>query len=182
METSGNITHAQQVIDIKLKSTDLHDLLTDHLKSLYWTEQFLSRNLVPIIAVVSSEELQHMLDGILKETELHIKNLEEVFAAIGEKTAVQTSHAVTGLRHEAFEMIQNTDRQSFVRDVSIVASVQKITHYKIAVYGTLRATCVVLGYLAAADLLEQALRDEKKMDEELTRVAEIFVYKCAASE
>jgi ferritin-like metal-binding protein YciE len=57
-------------------------------------------------------------------------------------------------------------------DVAIIAAAQKVEHYEIASYETVRTYAELLGDNEAADLLEQTLEDEKETDLKLTGPAE----------
>ncbi|HEY9194632.1 MAG TPA: DUF892 family protein, partial [Mucilaginibacter sp.] len=58
------------------------------------------------------------------------------------------------------------------RDVGIISAAQKIEHYEIASYGTLKTLASVLGYNEAAELLDSTLQEEKTCDSLLTEIAE----------
>ena len=56
-------------------------------------------------------------------------------------------------------------------DAGIISAAQKIEHYEIATYGTLRQFAQTLRISNAAELLEQTLSEEKAADENLSRLA-----------
>ena len=56
-------------------------------------------------------------------------------------------------------------------DAGIISAAQKIEHYEIASYGTLRQFAETLDLSEAIDLLEQTLNEEKAADEKLSEVA-----------
>src|SRR5581483_6436484 len=68
------------------------------------------------------------------------------------------------------------------RDALMIAAAQKIEHYEIAAYGTLRVWANLLGYDEAASLFEETLEEEKETDQRLTNIAESFVNLAAAEE
>ncbi|MEP7168694.1 MAG: DUF892 family protein, partial [Bacteroidota bacterium] len=59
---------------------------------------------------------------------------------------------------------------------------QKVEHYEIASYGTLRTFAETLGLSAAAALLQETLEEEKAADEKLTEVAVSAINVQAAQE
>ena len=67
-------------------------------------------------------------------------------------------------------------------DAGIIGAGQKIEHYEIAAYGTLRTFAETLGLEDVAALLEETLEEEKAGDEKLTGVAESTVNLEAAEE
>ncbi len=58
-----------------------------------------------------------------------------------------------------------------MRDAGIISAGQKVEHYEIASYGTLRQFAETLGMDDAAELLQATLDEEKAADEKLTDVA-----------
>jgi ferritin-like metal-binding protein YciE len=56
-------------------------------------------------------------------------------------------------------------------DAGIISAAQKIEHYEIASYGTLRQFAQTLRISNAADLLEQTLSEEKAADDKLSKIA-----------
>jgi ferritin-like metal-binding protein YciE len=60
-------------------------------------------------------------------------------------------------------------------DAGIVAAAQKVEHYEIAGYGTVRTYASMLGHDKAANLLQQTLDEEKETDQKLTLLAETMI-------
>jgi ferritin-like metal-binding protein YciE len=56
-------------------------------------------------------------------------------------------------------------------DAGIISAAQKVEHYEIASYGTLRQFAETLGLTNAVSLLEETLEEEKGADKKLTEVA-----------
>jgi ferritin-like metal-binding protein YciE len=59
-----------------------------------------------------------------------------------------------------------------VRDAEIIIAAQKVEHYEIAAYGSLRTLAEVLGFSEAAALLQRTLDEEKEADKLLTALSE----------
>ncbi|MNL74403.1 hypothetical protein D3C87_2000380 [compost metagenome] len=59
---------------------------------------------------------------------------------------------------------------------------QKVEHYEIATYGTLRTLAGTMGHSDVMELLQRTLDNEKATDVALTEVAENFVNEQAAAE
>ena len=66
------------------------------------------------------------------------------------------------------------------RDALMIAAAQKVEHYEIAAYGTMRTWATVLGKTDIAGLLEDTLEEEKETDQKLTQIAESFINQAAA--
>jgi ferritin-like metal-binding protein YciE len=118
----------------------------------------------------TSAELIDAITNHLTETEEHVTRLEQVFASIGKKATAKKCDAMEGLIEEGKSILEETEI-GVVRDAGIIAASQKIEHYEIATYGTLRQFAETLGLTEAASLLELTLDEEKGADKLLTEVA-----------
>jgi ferritin-like metal-binding protein YciE len=160
----------------------LKELFVDELKDIYWAEKHLATALPKLIKGATSEDLKQTITTHLEETKNQITRLETVFASVGEKAAAKKCLAMEGLLAEATELLSDTDKGTEVRDVAIISAAQKVEHYEIASYGTLRTLAGTLGYGEAQSLLDETLAEEKNADSLLTQVAENYVNEAAASE
>lgn len=151
-------------------ASGLTELFEDSLKDIYWAEKALAKSLPTMIKNATSADLIEALNSHLTETEEHIIRLEQVFELIGKKAAAKKCDAMEGLIEEGKGIIEETE-VGVVRDAGIIAASQKIEHYEIATYGTLRQFAETLGFEEAAALLEQTLDEEKEADKKLTEVA-----------
>ncbi|CAM3530245.1 ferritin-like domain-containing protein [Flavobacterium chungbukense] len=151
-------------------ASGLTELFEDGLKDIYWAEKALTKALPTMVKNASSVELKDAIDNHLTETEEQIVRLEQVFKIIGQKPTAKKCDAMEGLIEEAKGMLEETEI-GVVRDAAIIAASQKIEHYEIATYGTLRQFAETLGLPEAATLLEQTLDEEKGADKTLTEVA-----------
>jgi ferritin-like metal-binding protein YciE len=165
-----------------IEDSALNELFIDELKDIYWAEKHLAKALPKMIKGATSEELKSAIEAHLTETENHITRLEEAFMSIGEKAVAVKCEAMAGLLKEGEEIISETEKGSLTRDVGIISAAQKVEHYEIASYGTLRTLAGVLGYNKAAELLDATLQEEKNADSKLTEVAESCVNSPALAE
>lgn len=108
--------------------------------------------------------------------------VEQVFEIVGEKAQAKKCVAMEGLIAEADEIIESTEKGTMVRDCGLIMAAQKVEHYEIGSYGTLRNIARTLGYEQAATLLQQTLDQEGETDHLLTELAETYVNEQAASE
>lgn len=148
----------------------LSELFEDGLKDIYWAEKALIKALPTMAKNATSAELIDAINNHLTETEEHVTRLEKVFELIGKKAAAKKCDAMEGLIEEGKGILEETEI-GVVRDAGIIAASQKIEHYEIATYGTLRQFAETLGYTEAVTLLEQTLDEEKGADKLLTEVA-----------
>ncbi|OIV41082.1 ferritin-like domain-containing protein [Flavobacterium johnsoniae] len=148
----------------------LAELFEDSLKDIYWAEKALTKALPTMAKNATSPELIDAINGHLTETQEQITRLEKVFELIGKKATAKKCDAMEGLIEEGKGILEETEI-GVVRDAGIIAASQKIEHYEIATYGTLRQFAETLGYEEAAALLELTLDEEKGADKLLTEVA-----------
>jgi ferritin-like metal-binding protein YciE len=165
-----------------MDNSALHELFVTELKDIYWAEKHLVKNLPKLVKAATSQELKEALQMHLEETEQQVTRLEQVFESIDEKVSAKKCEAMAGLVEEANDGVLDTDEGTMVRDVAIIASAQKVEHYEIASYGTLRTLAQVMGHTEAEQLLSETLDEEKSADEKLTEIAEGFVNESASDE
>ncbi len=160
----------------------LNELFIDELKDIYWAEKHLVKALPKMAKAATSEKLRTAIQNHLSETENHVTRLEQAFNSIDEKAVAVKCEAMAGLLKEADEIVSETEKGSITRDAGIISAGQKIEHYEIASYGTLKTLASVLGYNEAAELLGATLKEEKNADSMLTQIAESGINQSAKSE
>lgn len=165
-----------------VEESGLKTLFIDELKDILWAEKHLAKALPKMAKNATSEELRSSIEMHLTETQNQITRLEQVFELVGEKATAKKCEAMEGLVEEGKEMMDETEDGSLTRDAAIISSAQKIEHYEIASYGTLKTLANTLGLTEAAALLEETLNEEKNTDVKLTQIAESFVNESAKAE
>ena len=75
-----------------------------------------------------------------------------------------------GLVEEGSEIIDE-DLEDGVKDAGLIGAAQRVEHYEIAAYGTVKAFAGTLGHSEHVSLLEETLEEEKETDEKLTDLA-----------
>lgn len=166
----------------KEENEDLRELFIDGLKDIYWAEQHLSEALPGFAAAATSEDLKIAFEMHFTETVGHVARMEHVFQLIDEDPIAKHCPAMEGLVEEAEEIIGITKEGSFVRDCGLIMAAQKIEHYEIGSYGSLRSIARLLGYHEAAGILQTILDEEGAADKKLTALAEASINKAAAQE
>ncbi len=151
-------------------ASGLTDLFEAGLKDIYWAEKAQVKALPNLLKNVTSPELSQIVIAHLNETEIQIVRLEKAFEMIGKKAEEKKCDAMLGLLEESESMLTGTEI-GVVRDAGIIAAIQKIKHYEIASYGTLRQFATTLGFKNTADLLQVTLNEEKNADVHLTIIA-----------
>jgi ferritin-like metal-binding protein YciE len=159
----------------------LEDLMQDELKDIYDAEKQLTKALPKLAKKASNEQLREAIEQHLQETEGHVERLEQVFEILGVPAKSKRCEGMKHLIDEGNDMIADAEDDG-TRDAVMIAGAQKVEHYEIASYGTLRTWANLLGKSEAAALLEENLEEEKQADAKLTEIAESFVNAEAASE
>jgi len=159
----------------------LERLFKDELADLYDAEQQLVKALPKMIEASSSSELQQALTQHLTVTQKQVTRLEQVFEALGEKAHRKPCKGMAGIVSEGQEMLEE-DLEESTMDAAIISAAQKVEHYEIASYGTVRTLAQTLGNDDVAELLEQTLEEEKEADRLLTEIAESAINVAAAAE
>lgn len=162
-------------------SSQLGKLFEDELKDIYWAEKALVKALPKMAKNASSEELVQAIEKHLEETEEHVSRCEEIFALLGKEPRGKKCEAMEGLLKEAQTIIEEAE-EGMMRDAAIISAAQKVEHYEIASYGTLRTFAQTLGLDDAADILESTLAEEKQTDESLSELATSAINLGAAEE
>ncbi|ERM82938.1 hypothetical protein P872_04820 [Rhodonellum psychrophilum GCM71 = DSM 17998] len=165
----------------ELQSSQLMELFEDELKDIYWAEKALTKAIPKMIKKATSEKLVKALTTHLEETKEHVTRVEKVFETFGKKASAVKCDAMEGLIDEAEGIMEECEKGAMC-DAGIISAAQKIEHYEIASYGTLRQFAETLKLTEAVTLLEDTLEEEKASDSLLTEVAVSAVNKQAATE
>lgn len=175
----GNVTGSLDSNAGDMQSSPLLKLFEEQLGDVLWAEKALTKAMPQMIQNATSEDLKIALNEHLEETEGHIARVNEVFAIIGKKPHAEKCEAMDGLIKEAGEIMESCEDGSMC-DAGIIIAAQKIEHYEIATYGTLREFAETLDLEDVADILQETLNEEKAADEKLTQVATAAVNSEAA--
>jgi ferritin-like metal-binding protein YciE len=153
-------------------NTQLEKFFHDSLKDIYWAEKHLVKALGKMEKAATTDELKSAIEDHIGQTEGHVERLEQVFALFGKKPQAKKCEAMEGLTKEGESIVEETEEGSMTRDAGIIMAAQKVEHYEIATYGTLRQLAVTMGQDQVAEILSQTLEEEKQTDEGLTQIAE----------
>ena len=159
----------------------MEKLYVDLLKDTYNAEKQLVRALPKIAKAANSDELRTAIQDHLEVTRGHVERLEQVFSQMGKSATGKTCKGMQGLLEEGQEMMEE-DLEPSAMDAGLIASAQKVEHYEIAAYGTLRALAQTQGDDEAARLFEQTLEEEYEADKKLSSIAESSINTRAMSE
>ena len=157
-----------------MEMESLRDLYLDELKDVYNAEKQLVRALPKMAKSASHEELRTAFEDHLTVTEEQVRRLETIFDDMGKPARGKKCLGMEGLIAEGQEMMEE-DMVPEVLDAALISAAQRVEHYEIAAYGTLRTYARQLGYDNHAQLLQQSLDEEGAADKLLTQIAESTV-------
>jgi len=136
MKNTSNTTKEKKVHP-PMKSSQLMKLFTDELKDIYWAEKALTKAIPLMIENASSLELIEALTTHLEETHNQVERVRQIFELIGIKPETKPCKAMQGLIEEASEIMKSCE-EGPMRGAGIISAAQKVEHYEMATYGTLR--------------------------------------------
>jgi ferritin-like metal-binding protein YciE len=116
-------------------------------------------------------DLQRAFKKHLQQTEKHIERLNSVFEHLGQDAERHKCDAMAGLLKEGSHILSAEGCEDTI-DAGLIAAAQKVEHYEMAGYGTVRALAEQLNDSYSAELLQETLDEEKDTDQKLTKIAE----------
>ena len=150
------------------KISTLEDAYVEQLRDLYNAENQLIKALPKMAKAAHSDELKNDFTEHLEQTKEHVARLEHIFEELDEKPTGKKCAAMAGLIEEGSETISE-DAAPAVKDALLIAAAQRVEHYEIAAYGTVKTFAHILGHEDAAKLLEETLQEEVDTDEKADR-------------
>jgi ferritin-like metal-binding protein YciE len=163
-----------------MKLDSLKALYIEELRDLYSAENMLVKALPKMAKASSTSNLQKAFESHLEETKGHVNRLDQIFEQLGESPKGKTCKAMQGLIAEGEEMIHE-EAEPEIRDAGLISAAQRVEHYEMAGYGTVRTYAHLLGEKDAEKLLQDTLEEEGRADKKLTKIAETVVNKEAAA-
>ena len=155
-----------------MKLETLHELFVHELQDLYSAETQIIKALPKMAEKATSPQLKSALEMHLQETRGQLKRLDQIFDQIPDVDRDdEKCKGIEGIIKEGSDML-GEDADADVLDAGIIASAQRVEHYEMASYGTVRTYANLLGRKAWADLLQQTLNEEKGADQKLNALAE----------
>jgi ferritin-like metal-binding protein YciE len=162
------------------KFDNLQDLLIEQIEDLYDAEKRLCNALPKMADAASNQELASAFREHLEETKQHVTRLERAFQMLEHKPSRDTCDAMKGLISEGEDMIE-AKGDNDVRDAALIAAAQRVEHYEMAGYGTIRTFAERLGRKDVASIFQETLDEEKAADQKLNTIAQSIVNPQAVS-
>ncbi|HMH06636.1 MAG TPA: ferritin-like domain-containing protein [Terriglobales bacterium] len=149
----------------------LKELYIDELKDLYNAENQLVKALPKLARAAASDELRQGFEEHLEQTKGHVERLEKIFEMLAESPKGKKCKGMEGLIEEGSDVMEEGYEGSLL-DAALIGAAQRVEHYEIAGYGTVRSLGELLGETDHVSLLEEILEEEKETDEKLTELAQ----------
>jgi ferritin-like metal-binding protein YciE len=149
----------------------LRELFVEQLRDIYDAENQLVKALPKMAKAASNDELRSGFEHHLEQTKEHVDRLETIFNNLEEEPEGESCKGMAGLIAEGKEAIE-ADADDDVKDAWLIAAAQRVEHYEIAAYGTVKSMASLLDEEEAAGLLEETLNEEKETDQLLTEISE----------
>lgn len=149
----------------------LEKMFIAELKDLYSAENQITKALPKMANAATSPDLKKAFEKHLRETEGHIERLERICQMLDTSPKGKTCDGMKGVIEEGSSMMKEAD-EGDVRDAALIAAAQRVEHYEMAAYGTVRTYAEQLGQSQCAKLLEETLEEEKATDQKLTSIAQ----------
>ncbi|HEX3746248.1 MAG TPA: ferritin-like domain-containing protein [Bryobacteraceae bacterium] len=151
----------------------LKELLVEQLQDLLHAEGQLTNALPKMAEAANHPKLKEAFEKHLVQTEGHVERLKTVFEVLGEKAEPKPCKAMMGLIEEGKETIEEGDqKEPIAADLALIAAAQRVEHYEIAAYGTVKALARQIGAVDAARLLSHTLGEEESADFLLTAISD----------
>jgi len=164
-----------------MQKDSLRQLYIDELKDLYSAETQMVKALPKLAKASSDGELRRAFEEHLRQTSEQVSRLEQIFEMLDEKPTGKKCLGMEGLVKEGSETMKESYSDS-IKDAALIGAAQRVEHYEIAGYGTVRAFAELLGEDEHVSLIQETLEEEKQADQLLTTLAEQINSQAAESE
>ena len=148
----------------------IEKLFTEELKDLYSAENQITKALPKMVTAATSKDLKKAFESHLRETEGQIERLVQICNILGTSPKGKSCEGMKGVLDEGASMLHHA-AEGDVRDAALISAAQRVEHYEMAAYRTVRTYAELLGQSRVAELLEETLEEEKAADQKLTSIA-----------
>ena len=159
----------------------LRELLIEELQDLLHAEGQLTKALPKMAAAAHHPKLREAFEKHLTQTQGHVERLKKAFQLLDEKPQTKPCKAMEGLVAEGAETIEEgKEKEQLSADLALIAAAQKVEHYEISAYGTLRYLARQIGEVEVSTLLTHTLGEEESADFLLTEIAKPIIQHAAS--
>ncbi|MBV8710092.1 MAG: ferritin-like domain-containing protein [Acidobacteriaceae bacterium] len=149
----------------------LQEVLVEQLQDLLHAEGQLVKALPKMSKAAHDPKMKQAFQAHLEETKGQVERLKQVFELLGTRAKAKPCKAMQGLVEEGQETIaEGKEKEEVAADLALAVAAQKIEHYEIAGYGSVRTIAEQLGNQKVAKLLAQTLTEEEKTDKLITQL------------
>ena len=154
-----------------MKMESLRELFINELQDLYSAENMILKALPKMVEEATNPQLKAGFTHHLEQTRGHVQRLDQIFDQLGDiDREDKKCKGMEGIIKENKDFL-GEDAEPEVMDAGMIAGAQKVEHYEIAAYGSVRTYATLLGRNDWAQLLEVTLEEEKQTDAKLTQLA-----------
>lgn len=165
----------------KEKHNSLHELYIAELKDAYSAENQIAKALPKLIEAVSNKDVKKGLQDHLEQTKNQAEKVAQICSHHNEKPTGEHCDGMEGLLKEGSKMLEEFESGP-VLDAAIISASQKVEHYEIATYGTLRVFAETMGHSEDVKIISEIFDQEIAADKKLSKIAEKSVNECAMEE
>ena len=159
------------------------ELLVEELQDLLNAENQLLSAIPKLAAAAHNPKLREAFEKHLLQTEVQAERLKQAFELLGEEPQAKPCKAMMGLIEEGEETIEEGgEKEETAADLALITAAQKVEHYEIAGYGTVRALARQIGEFDVATLLSHSLGEEESTDHLLTEIAKPILQQATAED
>ncbi len=159
------------------------ELLVEELQDLLNAESQLVKALPKMSDAAHNPKLKEAFEKHLAQTQVHVERLKQVFEMLGEEPQSKPCKAMMGLIEEGEETIEEGgQKEEIAADLALITAAQKVEHYEISGYGTVRALARQIGAYDVAQLLSHTLGEEESTDYLLTEIAKPLIQQATAED
>ena len=158
----------------------IEELFIHELSDIYSAEKQLTRALPRLARAADNPALADGFQLHLEETQGQIERIDKIVELLDIRLKRIKCAAMEGLVEEGKDVIDSIEAGP-LRDAALIGGAQKVEHYEIAAYGSLRNFAHLLNREDDVSLLEQTLEEEKSADRRLTELADQVVNRRAVA-
>ena len=152
--------------------TSPEQLFEHELQDMYYAEKTLTKVLPKLASEASDAELSRAFTSHQKETEKHVRNLEQVFTKTGKRAEATPCPGIEGIKKEHDDFVAKESPSQDILDAFLTGAGARTEHYEIAAYEGLITMAQAMGEDDVARLLKENLAQEKKALESLKMISE----------
>lgn len=149
----------------------LQDVYVHQLKDIYSAEKQIIEALPKMVRAASSKDLSKAFSEHLDQSKTHLEEVRQILDEMGVNPGSTKCVGMEGLLQEGEETIKTAGKAS-AKDAMLISAAQRVEHYEMAAYGSVRTYANLLGYSGVADKLQNILDQEGETDKKLTKLAE----------